>query len=126
MEKIKLTEAQFNQIVTDAALQIIDESLKGTLKNVGYGALGAAGLLGTMYGNEELHANDEPDPMDVSVKQSIDDFRRQNLEDKAKNGDISYEDALEMFKNGKGYANESFINNIIHQVITEEIKKKRA
>lgn len=125
MKKIVLSESQFNDIITKATIEAVNEGLGSTMKNLGYGALGAAGMLGTLYGNAQLHDEDEPDPMETSVRQSVDDFRQQNLDDKVKSGEISYQDAVDMFKNGKGYANESFVNRIIKNVINETIKNKK-
>ena len=125
MKKIVLTESQFNEIITKATIEAVNEGLGSTMKTLGYGALGTAGLIGSMYGNAQLHDDDEPDPMETSVRQSVDDFRQQNLDDKVKSGDISYQDALDMFKNGKGYANESLVNTIVGNIIKETISKRK-
>ena len=141
MKTYTLTESQLKALVAESTKQyFINEgmwdSVKQGAKIAGLGALGTVGMAGLDYANSEINSDAQEDPIAAEMRQSTDEFRYDNLMDKVHNGDISYEDAMDMYKSGKGY-NESkkvsktlqteqfkrSIRRIIEQVIKEETKR---
>ena len=139
MKQYTLTEEELKTLIAESTkAYLVNEGLwngiKQGAKTAGLGALGAAGLMGLDLANSELNSDEVEDPITSNVRQATDEFRYDNLMDKVNSGEISYEDAMNMYDSGKGYANESrrisgklktesfkkSIRRIIEQVIKEE------
>lgn len=126
MKQYNLTEDELKALVMESTkTYLVNEGLWDTVKQgakiAGLGTLGTAGLMGLDLANSELNADQPEDPMTTNVRQSTDEFRYDNLMDKVNNGEISYEDAMNLYKNGKGYANES--KHISGKLKTESFRK---
>ena len=112
---IRITESELNQIIESATRETLKE---GFLKNAAYAGLGALGMGATMAGNAMLSPDEEEDPMEINRREAAAQFDQDNLDDQVRNGDISFQDAVDMYKN-KMHQNESKTRDIIRQVISE-------
>lgn len=139
MKTYTLTESQLRELVAESTKQyFINEGLGNYLKQgaktAGIGALATAGLMGLDLANSEINADAEEDPIATSMKNSTDEFRYDNLMDKVRDGEISYQDAMDLYKNGKGYNDAPKVNNklktesfrnSIRRIIREVIKEEK-
>ena len=139
MKTYTLTESQLRELVVESTKQyFINEGLGNYLKQgaktAGIGALATAGLMGLDLANSEINADAEEDPIATSMKNSTDEFRYDNLMDKVHSGEISYQDAMDLYKNGKGYNDTPKVNNklktesfrnSIRRIIREVIKEEK-
>jgi hypothetical protein len=141
MKTYTLTESQLRELVTESTKNyLVNEGLWNSVKQgakmAGIGALGTVGLAGLDLANSEINSDAQEDPVAADMRQATDEFRYDNLMDKVKNGDISHEDAMDLYKQGKGYnesrrinrklQTESFrrtVRNIINRVIKEGYKR---
>ena len=112
---IRITESELNQIIESATRETLKE---GFLKNAAYAGLGALGMGAMMAGNAMLSPDEEEDPMEINRREAAAQFDQDNLDDQVRNGDISFQDAVDMYKN-KMHQNESKTRDIIRQVISE-------
>ena len=117
---IRITESELNQIIESAAKEVIKE---GFLKNAAYTGLGALGLGATMAGNAMLSPDDEEDPMEINRRETMNQFDQENLDDQVRNGDISFQDAVDKYKN-KLHQNESKTRDVIRKVISEMVLRR--
>lgn len=141
MKTYTLTESQLRELVTESTKNyLVNEGLWNSVKQgakmAGMGALGTVGLAGLDLANSEINSDAQEDPVAADMRQATDEFRHDNLMDKVRDGDISYEDAMDLYKQGKGYnenrrinrklQTESFrrtVRNIINRVIKEGYKR---